>query len=251
MPILMKKATRPGGTLRNQTNEGVTMPKAFRAVTHVLCLLVPAVFLALLSAPAAQARDQDLADRIQRQYESITSFRTDFVQVLTNAASGESEVRTGTIFYQQPRLIRWETEEPEQELLLVGKERVWQFFPEEEVAYRYQVDQIFQSKTMLRFISGEANLKQDFKLEEVGEEQGWTKIKLIPKRAEPGLVLAYLWIEPDTALLRQILLVDFFGNGNQLTLDDIERDISLDPSLFTFSPPAHVEVLENPAGPES
>lgn len=200
-----------------------------------LCLLIAVTW----------AQAQSITERIQKQYESLSSFQTDFVQTLTNASTKQEDVRTGTIAFKQPRLIRWETVEPEVELLIVGPDKVWDYFPGEEAVYTYPVEEILSSKTMLRFISGEADLQEDFHVEEEGKEDKGLKLKLVPKNPEPALVLAYLWIDPETAMLQQILLVDFFGNGNQLTFADTEINVDLSDDLFTFSPPAGVEILEN------
>ncbi|MFP4315000.1 MAG: outer membrane lipoprotein chaperone LolA [Desulfovibrionales bacterium] len=209
-----------------------------KTLSSVLCTAVLLVWALPLSAAT-------LTEQIQDRYESIDSFTTEFTQELTNASSREREVRQGQISFKQPRLIRWETTVPEAELLIVGPDTVWNYFPAEESVYTYPVEQIFDSKTMLRFISGRANLEEDFFVESQEMEEGFQKLKLVPRKPEPNLVLAYLWVDPETALLHQILLVDFFGNGNQLTFDDLELNIDLSEDLFSFSPPQGVEILEN------
>ena len=211
----------------------------------VAAMLVLGLVCGGLGSQAAAQGEEDLPGRIQQQYEQLQGFETDFVQVLTNASSGEQETRRGTIAFEQPRSIRWETTSLEQELLIVGPEAVWDYFPAEEVAYTYAPQQVFQSKTMLRFISGEANITEDFRIERQKSDTNWSKLKLIPKQPEPNLVLAYIWVEPESALLRQVLLVDFFGNGNKLTFKDIKLDPEFAPGWFEFEPPDGVEVLRN------
>ena len=192
----------------------------------------------------------EVSEMIQKRYQNIQSLQTDFVQELTNASSGEQEVHHGTIYYRKPVFIRWEEKRPGQELLIVNKQVVWDYFPEEGVAYKYDLEEKFESKTMLRFITGDVDLAEDYSLVEQGMDQGWKKIKLIPKNPEPSLVLAYIWVDEQENLLRQILLVDFFGNGNQLTFSDLQLNISLDESLFRFQPPEGVIVRDstNPEG---
>ena len=179
---------------------------------------------------------------IQKQYQSLESFTASFVQKLTNAATKEVEVRSGRIAFAKPRQIRWETVAPEKELLLVGTDVVWDYFPDEDVAYKYAVEQVLQSKTMLRFISGEANLEDDFVIENQGDDEGRIKLKLIPKEPESNLVLAYIWVQPGTNMLGKVLIVDFFGNGNELDLSDLAMNTPLEPDLFTFVPPKGVDV---------
>ncbi|NCC24645.1 MAG: outer membrane lipoprotein carrier protein LolA [Deltaproteobacteria bacterium] len=205
------------------------------------------VFVVLVLAAIWQPALADgLAGRVQKAYESIESFQTDFAQKLTNAATQEVRDRSGVIQFKKPGLVRWETTAPEREILVVGPEIVWDYFPDEEVAYTYPAGQVFSSKTMLRFISGQAMLEEDFNVTDQGVDDGLAKLRLVPKEPEPSLVLAYLWVEPESALLRRILLVDFFGNGNELELRDMQVNAPLDSEVFTFTPPDGVDVLENP-----
>ena len=188
---------------------------------------------------------EEISAHIQKQYQDLESFSSSFVQRLTNAATKEVEVRSGTIIFAKPRNIRWETTVPEKELLLVGKEVVWDYFPDEQVAYKYAVDQVLKSKTMLRFISGEANLEEDFVIENQGDDAGMIKLKLIPREPETNLVLAYIWVQPTTNMLGKVLIVDFFGNGNELELSNMAMNKPLPPDIFTFTPPQGVDVEDS------
>jgi len=205
-------------------------------------LIVFAAFLALLLPAAAQANK--LTDAIQKRYDSLSSFQTDFQQELTNAASGSVEKRSGKIWFKQS-LVRWETHKPEKELLVVGQNAVWNYFEADKVALKYRSNQVFNSKTMIRFLSGKANLKDDFKIEEQGTENGLTKLRLVPKEPEPTMVLAYIWVDPKTNLLGRVLIVDFFGNGNQVSLNNLQLDKRADAKLFEFTPPSGTQVKDN------
>jgi outer membrane lipoprotein carrier protein len=208
--------------------------------------LLIGVLLSVFVLGAASADSaQSITERIQSRYESIDSFTTEFTQELVNAASKEKEERRGTISFKQPRMIRWETISPEQELLVVGRELVWNYFPDEGVVYLYPVEQIFDSKTMLRFISGDANLESDYTVEELGQEAEGIKLRLVPRTPEPNLVLAHLWVDPNTVLLTRVQLMDFFGNTNQLTFLNTKVSVDLPGTLFTFVPPKEVEILKN------
>jgi len=208
------------------------------------------VFLALaalcLAAPALAADVASLADKVQKQYQSITSFSADFTQVLTNAASKERETRTGGLVFAQPGLIRWETRKPETELLVVGKDMVWNVFPDEKTAYRYAVEDVLGSKTMLRFLSGKGNLRQDFHVTQEPEApQGQAQLKLVPREAEPSLVLAHAWVDLKTSMLARIVIEDFYGNLNDVTLDNLKTNPALSKDLFQYTPPKDFTILDN------
>ncbi len=211
-----------------------------------------ATLLLFLAVPAHGADLGSLTDKIQKQYQSLTSFTADFNQVLKNASSKQEENRTGRLSFAQPALIRWETEKPEKEILVVGKDAVWNAFEDEKTAYRYSVEDVLGSKTMLRFLSGQGNLKEDFHIsEEQGAPKGQVKLKMVPKEAEPSLVLAFAWVDTATFMLARIAIEDFYGNVNDVTLSNVKMNPSLSKNMFQYSPPKDFEILDNtaPAGP--
>lgn len=210
------------------------------------CFLKVLVLLALMLGSFSQALAANkLVGEIQKKYDSLQSFDTSFTQVLRNTASGEEQNRSGMLFFKKPNLVRWETTEPEQELLIVGENVVWDYFGEEEVAYKYEADAVLDSKTMIRFISGQARLDTDFWTTEEGDEKGLAKLNLVPKEPEPQLVQAYVWVDRETALVKRILLQDFYGNENELNFMDIRMNPDIPESLFEFTPPEGVEVFDN------
>lgn len=222
-------------------------------------ILFIAVFF-LVTTSSGLAADVDankVPDLIQKRYENLDSFQADFVQELTNVASGEVDVRKGQIWFKQPSRVRWETTEPEKELLIVGPDYAWDYIEEDELAIKYSVESLLNSKTILRFISGQANLKEDFiiKTEWDGAQavrEKWGKgnvvLQLTPKEPEPGMVLAFIGVEPGTGLLRQVMIVDFYGNGNEVRLSGVELNIALRDEMFQFNPPEGVIVEDNTQG---
>lgn len=207
--------------------------------------LIALVAMCILVTASGSAQSEEITRRIQQQYETLKGFKAGFTQELTNAASGEVEKRRGSIAFMQPSLIRWETVEPEKELLIVGEKAVWDYFSEERLAIKYPLAQVLSSKTMIRFLSGKAQLEEDFAVENQGQEGGLVKIRLTPKEPEPSLVLAYIWVDPKKYLIRSVLLMDFYGNGNQVNLSNLELNPGLSKSYFNFTPPAGVEVQDN------
>lgn len=202
------------------------------------------MLLMLLLLPAT-ARAGDIAADIQKQYENLVSFSADFNQTLTNAASGESEKRSGQIHFKKPQYILWRTETPEPEILIVGKEAVWDYFPAEQTAYKYTKDEILGSKTVLRFISGEAHLKEEFYVEEEQTGEGGVTLKLIPRNPEPAMVEAALWVKPDKALITKVLVIDFYANKNLVELENLILNPDLSDGMFDFEPPPGVDVFDN------
>lgn len=201
--------------------------------------------MCLLAALAAPLRAAQITEDIQKKYEALTGFRADFMQQLKNAATGQVEQRTGNIAYKRPNLVRWETDRPEKELLIVGKDAVWNYVPSEKMASKSPLTAVFNSKTMIRFISGQARLDEEFFVEEQGSEAGLTKLALTPRQPEPSLIQGYVWVDPQTRLIKSVLLLDFYGNANKLGLDNLTLNPGLSDQLFEFTPPKGVQVQDN------
>lgn len=222
-------------------------------IHRALALL--AVLTFAVSGVAFAAASQDvtaLADKVQKQYQNLTSFSADFVQVLDNAASKEKDTRSGRLVFAQPSLIRWETEKPEKELLVVGKDAVWNAFPEEKVAYRYSVEEVLGSKTMLRFLSGKGNLREDFHVQqEKDAPEGQAKLKLVPREAEPSLVLAYAWVDLKSNMLTRIAIEDFYGNINDVTLSNVKLNPSVAKEQFQYAAPKDYGIFDNTGVPSN
>lgn len=214
-------------------------------------ILFPLVVVGLLLAAAVPAQAVDpaeLAGRIQKKYAALTAFSAEFTQSIHNAASGDTEHRSGSFLFKKPILVRWETVKPEKELLVVGKDAVWDYFEEDKEAYRYSVAEIISSKTMLRFLTGKANLTEDFlvapgKPEEAGP--GQAVLQLAPREPEPGLVMAKVWVDLATDMIARIFIQDFYANTNDLTLARVVANPKLADSLFAFTPPKDAKVHDN------
>lgn len=223
----------------------------------VLFLLV---FVLMTGVSAASAQDAgEIADKIQHRYETVKSFETDFVQVLTRAAIGASTTTTGRIWFKRPSLVRWETLDPEEarETIVVGKDAVWDYLQELNTANKMPVQELLNSRTLMRFLIGKANLKEDFRVEGVwdGQEklsEHWKGsdlmlFRLVPHQPEPGMLFAYIGVDPKDYTLRRIMTVDFQGNANEIDLRNLKVDVAVDDSRFVFELPEGAQVNDTTA----
>ena len=203
-------------------------------------MLALAAGLVLLVASAAQAAD--IASTIQARYEKLRTFSATFEQTLTHKESGSVEKRQGNLLFQKPLLIRWQTDKPHEETLVVTHKEIWDYLADEEIAYRYPLELVRDSRTIIQVITGQAALTKDFDFKEAGQENGLAKLHLYPKEPAPQMVEALLWVEPSTGYIRRASIIDFYGNSNDVRFTQFKPDTSLKESDFTFTAPKGVEV---------
>lgn len=194
-----------------------------------------------LFALAPFARADALTDGIQTRYRTAKSMQATFTQVLRHKESGGEEHRSGNMFFKAPDRIRWVTQKPSPELLVVNPEVVWNYFEDEEVAYKYPASLVHETKTALRFITGQTNLEDDFYVEKGEAVDGLTQLHLFAKQPTTDMTEATLWVGADHAV-RRVLTVDFYGNENEIAFSDIQFDTPMKDELFFFTPPKGVDV---------
>lgn len=200
-----------------------------------LCVITGAAILALFLCNTAIAAN--IADKLQRRYAQIETMRADFAQVLMHKESGSREQRSGTLIFKKPLLVRWETQTPSPELLLVGADAIWNTFPDEELVYKYPLSMAEDSRSMVRVVTGQARLDQDFDLEEEGKDGTLLTVRLYPREPAQFMVEALLWIDPGTWLIKKLRVYDFYGNENEISFTRQDIGAAVADSLFRYSPP--------------
>ncbi len=213
-------------------------------------MLALAAGLVLLVASAAQAAD--IAATIQARYEKLRTFSATFEQTLTHKESGSVEKRQGNLLFQKPLLIRWQTDKPHEETLVVTHKEIWDYLADEEIAYRYPLELVRDSRTIIQVITGQSRLDKDFTVEAEPDDNGLAVLRLYPKDPSPQLVEALLWVDKGTKLIKKAQILDFYGNTNEVALTSLTPDASIKAGTFQFTPPQGITVenLMNQDAPE-
>lgn len=193
-----------------------------------------------------------IATALQKKYDSMKTFRAMFTQRLLHQESGSEEIRKGTLLFQKPLNIRWETEKPYPELLVVNKDAVWDYLPDEELAYCYSPDVVKDSRSVIQVVTGQTRLDKDFTVQSEKDDGGLAVLRLYPKDPTPQLVEAILWIDKESKLISRVQIMDFYGNTNEVHFTTLTPDVPLQMSVFSFTPPKGilVEDLKNQSAPE-
>ena len=208
------------------------------------------LFLLMALPLASHAAGTDVASvaaKVQTAYADLQSFRADFTQALLQRDSGTVQKRSGTISFKRPLLVRWETAAPHAELLMVTSREIWNYHPDEELAYRYSRALAEDSRSLIQVITGQSALTRDFDVEpaEAPSKDGLIHLLLYPKEPTTEMTEAQLWIDPATSLIRRAMVMDFYGNTNTVELKNLQKNASIPASEFTFDPPKGTEVEDH------
>ena len=215
-------------------------------------LFACAAALLFLTAGASHAAAPGITGEMQEKYEAMQSFTAEFTQRLVHQESGAEEVRKGTLAFQKPLRVRWETKAPHGELLVITDKEVWDYLPDEELAYQYSPEVVRDSRSVIQVITGQTRLDTDFSVEAEPDDNGLAVLRLYPKDPSPQLVEAILWVDKNTKLIRKAQILDFYGNTNEVTLTSLTPDAPIKAGTFQFTPPqgTTVENLMDQVAPE-
>lgn len=201
-------------------------------------LTTPLLFLFATYAAAAD----DLPAKIKESYEKVASFEAGFQQSLFHKESGSKETRKGNLVFQKPLSVRWHTAKPHEELIVISDKEIWDYIPDEEVAYRYAPSAVKDSRGLIQVLTGQVSLAKDFDVKNAGAEKGLTKLALYPKDPTPQLVEGMIWVDPANGYIKRAKIIDFYGNSNEVTLTSFTPKKAADAKQFRFTPPKGVEI---------
>jgi len=195
--------------------------------------------LALLLPFAARAADADPAERLERALASLDSVRAEFTQDLVAADGATTQHAAGTLYLRKPGRFRWDYTTPRQ-LIVCDGEKLWLYDPDlEQATVRRVRDTLSQTPAML--LSGQARVRDGFTVRDAGRAVGLDWIALTPKSGDTDFREIRLGFVGDT--LRRLEFSDKLNQRTLIELKKLERNAKVPDALFTFTPPAGVDVI--------
>ena len=161
-------------------------------------ILLPllALVMGLSLVNAAPAAAGDIASTIRDRYASLNTFQAEFTQYLKHRESGQQEKRQGTLIFKKPLLVNWQTRAPHAESLIISADEIWDYLPEEKVAYRYPHSLVDDSRSLIQIVTGQALLSKDFDVKDGGTQGALQILRLYPKNPSPQMIPADLYVDP-------------------------------------------------------
>lgn len=205
-------------------------------------VLCAALVLATGSAQAAGAATAPLDEFLK----GLVSLKARFEQVLLDEEGVERERSRGMFYLSRPGRFRWDYESPYQQSIVADGQRVYVYDQDLEQVTVKPLQKALGSTPAL-LLDGEVNIEERFVVSPGAPAEGLVWLELVPREARAARESGgYAQIRLGFAGPR-LKRMDLRDNLNQVTrieLKNAERNPSLDPSLFTFTPPEGVDVLD-------
>ncbi len=203
------------------------------------------VISALLLVQNAYAADEFLLS-MQQEYKKINAFTADFTQELFHRESQHRQNKSGNFAFKKDLNIYFNVKSPSPELLIANNKEVWNYFPNEEIAYKYSSSLVQGSKNILSVITGQAALDEEFEVEKAQDVKiGGNMLAcytIYPFEPSVEMTEAKIFVNKETKLIEAVQVFDFAGNTNYIVFNNFVINPKLNNSLFTFQVPKNVDV---------
>lgn len=196
------------------------------------------LFLACRLAAAAPAASP--AAKIEQYLANLTSWSADFEQTIDDGAGKILRSASGHLYLQRPGKFRWDYLQPAEQLVLTDGKKLWFYDKDLAQANVRDMDSTLSS-TPAVLLSGGAPLASQFDITALPADEGLEWFQLRPKRADNDFQAVRVAFSKGE--LVRMLLADKLNQVTSLKFSAAKRNIPLAPELFSFTPPAGVDVI--------
>ena len=186
----------------------------------------------------------DIVKRIENRY-ALSGFSADFFQVSTIKAMEITDTASGKAFFKQPGRMRWEYEMPDRQIIISDSKTLWIYRPDDNQVMIGSSPSFFGDGKGACFLSDMKLIRQKFSIIlEKKVDYGYHVLKLLPKEKTFDVSVIYLSVSAMTFDVFRIVTYNSYGDETRIALSNIQLQLNLDDSMFSFQIPKGVEVLQ-------
>lgn len=207
----------------------------------VEALVRTAVFsLLALAAPFSSAYAQDtqaVIAAIESKYTGVTAMSASFVQTTHNPAFGD-EKQSGSVVLKRPKQMAWDF--GDKQFITDGK-TMWVYNATDKQVIRYDDFGGAGGGSADQLLTSLDKLDDLFVVTQLPDTSGHS-FDLMPKKNEAQVKKVHLEISKDL-VVEKVLIVDAFDTTTDLSFTNVQLNVTVPDSKFTFTPPPGTEVI--------
>lgn len=188
----------------------------------------------------------DIARATDEHYNQLKTFKADFTEVYQGP--GVSRTESGALWLKKPGRMRWEYHQPREKLFLTDSHTAFFYVPGERQARKTPLRNLDDIRSPLRYLLGKTKLEKELKGLSLAPDRtpakaGDTVLRGVPKGMEDRISEVLLEISPAFQIDR-IIIQEVDGAITDFLFTHVQENVAVADSLFRFTPPPGVEVIE-------
>lgn len=202
-----------------------------------ICLL-----LLLASSLSADARLDEIMQKMQKKYENLTTLKAEFTQSYQSKRFSDRMSESGVVYFSKGGLMKWEYQKPESKMFLCDGRYYFYYVPEDKQVMKASADKTDQHSPML-FLAGRGNFLKDFRPEWADPRAGSHLVKLTPTAPQPDFHHLIVDVDPVNGYILRLLVVDAYDNRTEYTFQQFSENPELPSNFFAFQPPPGTDII--------
>jgi outer membrane lipoprotein carrier protein len=191
---------------------------------------------------AAPSAGQAALRVLAAAFEKLETFQADFSQSQDWVGMEPGPEARGTLSLKRPNLFRLEYREPAGHVQVCDGEAVWTYVPENGEVLKTSLGGKGQGGDFLRWILEQGTADPTVGEEEIGGSPA--RVLVVSPPEGLGLKTVRFWVRPGGTTIVQYEVTDSSENRTLYRILKSRENPKLKDTLFRFSPPAGVPVVE-------
>jgi outer membrane lipoprotein carrier protein len=185
----------------------------------------------------------DASSDLSTMLNAVRTMQANFTQTVYDNRGKAIQKSYGRMAMQRPGKFRWQLIKPLPQLIIANQSRLWIVDPDLEQVTIRVLHQATGETPALLLSHENSMLDNDFNVKEMQKKTpGWRWFDLTPKKADS--VFASVQMGFVANQIREMRLQDHLGHTTTVQFDNIKSNATLSPSLFTYKPPANMDVID-------
>lgn len=223
--------------------------QALQKMKTLRTVLRYAVVGALFCIPSLAAAQQVVSQKegAVKALENILSqtrtLSAEVDQLFMDQDGRELQETRALLLMEKPAKFRWEVMQPYEELMVTDGTTIWRYEPDlEQVTIQPFDDDVDRTPVML--LNGDAAAIADaYDVSSTNMGGDVVRFILIPRN--PDRLFERLSVTFKGPVLDEMQFEDSLGQQTSMTFREVNRNVPLEPAMFTFTPPAGIDVIDN------
>jgi outer membrane lipoprotein carrier protein len=211
------------------------------------CALAASVVSISILTSHAQTTASDLAAALQRKYDSVKDFSSDFVHAYEGGVLRKQITERGQLLIKKPGKMRWEYTAPERKLFVSDGVQLYAYVPQDKQVVISAIPTADEATTPTLFLAGKGNLTRDFTPSIVpppsGVPAGSVALKLVPKTRQRDYDWLTLIVDPGSLAIRGLVTVDAQGGTSRFSFTNLKENVGVADKDFAFTVPRGVDIV--------
>jgi outer membrane lipoprotein carrier protein len=180
------------------------------------------------------------ADEVEKYLSGVQSWSADFAQTIDDGHSNVVRSASGKLYLQKPGKFRWDYVQPSEQVILADGKQIWFYDKDLQQANVRDMD-VSLASTPAVLLSGGATVSSQFNVSSLPKKGGLDWYQLVPKHQDTDFQVVRIGFAKGQ--LASMFLADKLNQITQVTFTNPKSNEKLAPELFTFVPPAGVDVI--------